>query len=149
MYKFYAMGLNKFEQCSPSHATDFEYCCFRSNKVFCQSCWCRDSHPYKCHSTRCGHYEKLAHLVIDKTLEMKVMHHTAGMSSAKDKFDIFCKQFFQLKETITTIIKQDIENKLPLFMWSLAIEMLSTKNANFGEVLYEEGACLEMLRLIR
>lgn len=91
------MGLNKFEKCHPEHQENLEYCCFKSNKVFCQTCWFRDSHPFKCFSSRCGHFEKLAHLVIDKNLEMKVMHHTAEMASSYEVYEKFYRRIYQFK----------------------------------------------------
>ena len=147
--EYYIMGLNKFEHCNPAHRENFEYCCFKTNKVFCSSCWYRDSHPYRCQSTRCGHYEKLAHLVIDKTFEIKVMNYTAEMSSSQEKFENFYRRFFQLKEIITENIKQDLINKLPLFLWSMSIEMLSNTSNHTGAAIYEEGTCADMLKIIK
>lgn len=68
------MSLSRFKPCDPAHSQEFEYCCFKSNRVFCQTCWYKEVHPYRCYSSQCGHFEKLAYLVIDRTLEMKVMH---------------------------------------------------------------------------
>ena len=80
---------------------------------------------------------------------MKVMHHLSQMSSSKEQYESFYRRIYQLKEIITLTVKQDLENKLPLFLWSTVIEMLNKKNPKADDILFGEGTCLEMLKLIK
>ena len=75
------MVLQKFNMCDPTHAKEFEFCCIKDNRVFCGKCWYLTEHNRQCQSTRCGHYQKLAHLVINRALELKNIHYLKSMSS--------------------------------------------------------------------
>lgn len=46
-------------------------------------------------------------------------------------------------------IKSDIENKLPLFLWTAILEMLAAKFPKFSGLTYEESTCSEMLKIIK
>lgn len=80
----------------------------KTNTIYCRYCWYKDNHPYRCSSSRCGHYEKLAHSVIDKNLEMKIMQFTASMCSSYDKFINNFRAFDRFKKAITLKIRNDI-----------------------------------------
>lgn len=62
----------------------------------------------RCPSSRCGHYEKLAHLVIDKVLEMKTLYYTSEMSSAFDKYKGFKNSILKLKDFFIDNFKKEI-----------------------------------------
>lgn len=71
------------------------------------------------------------------------------MSTSYEKSSKTFLKFLQLKEYITQVIKEDIMNKLPLFLDSFLVEMLGSKSAKSRSLLYEEGTCSEMLKVIK
>jgi hypothetical protein len=49
------------------------------------------------------------------------------MSSSFQIYERMFKSFYLAKEIITNKVKQDVESKLPLFLWTAILEMLGSK----------------------
>ena len=101
------MNFNNFVKCSEEHENDYEFCCLRDKKIFCSECWYKH-HALRCPSSRCGHYEKLAHLVIDRVLEMKTLFYTSEMSSSLEKYKIFRNNIIRMKDFFVDNFKKEI-----------------------------------------
>lgn len=77
------------------------------------------------------------------------MQYGSEMCSSYETFDNFYRCFYRFKETVTQRIKSDIENKMPLFIWTAITEMLKLKNPNAGNLQFEELTCLDMLKVLK
>ena len=72
---------------------------------------------------------------------MKTMYYISEMSSSYEKGNSINLNLEKIKEYITQTIKEDITNKVPLFLSSFLNEMLGAKSSKVNSLIYEEATC--------
>jgi predicted transposase YbfD/YdcC len=111
------MSLKKYNCCDEGHSSDFEYVCLKEKRVFCIKCWFKLEHFRHCQSSRCGQYHKIAHLALNRALEYKNSKIMEEMCANQITYEALRVRFLQLNFQVTEILKDFVEQKMPLLFW--------------------------------
>jgi hypothetical protein len=87
-------------------------------------CWFRTEHFRYCYSSRCGQYDKIAHLVLNRALEYKNSKLLESMCESHPSYEALRVRFLQLNFQVTEILKEFVEQKMPLLLWGMVNELL-------------------------